>query len=126
MLNLLEWAGIVGGALIAGSYLPQIYKLLKTKTARGISTIFVSALLIGSLLLLIYSLYRGDTIFIAINAAASILAGVVLALAVYYKYHENEGSGAVLRTILKRNKRTKKNQKSEGKNKGRKRRKRKG
>ncbi len=100
MTNLFEWSGIVGGVIIAGSYLPQIYKLLKTKTARGISTIFVTALLVGSLLLLIYSLYVGDTLFIALNGCASVFAGTVLALAVYYKYHENEGSGKVLRQFF--------------------------
>ncbi len=100
MANLFELSGVIGGIIIAGSYIPQIYKLLKTKTARGISTIFVTALLVGSLLLLIYSLYAGDALFIALNASASILAGTVLALSIYYKYHENEGSGKLIRKVL--------------------------
>ena len=100
MFNVFEWLGIVGGVLIAGSYLPQIYKMYKTKTAKGVSTLFILTLVIGGLCLLAYSEYKNDTIFIAINASASILAGAVLALSLHYKYIENEGIGKKLRKIF--------------------------
>jgi len=82
---MLEWFGIIGGFIVVSSYLPQIIKLVKTKSSKDISSLFVFLVMLGTLFLMIYSFYISDTIFIIINAIASTMAGVVLILSILYK-----------------------------------------
>ena len=82
---MLKWFGIIGGFIVVSSYLPQIIKLIKTKSSRDISSLFVFFIMLGTLFLMIYSFYISDTIFIIINATASTMAAIVLILSVLYK-----------------------------------------
>jgi len=77
--------GMIGGLIVVSSYLPQIIKPVRTKSSKGISTLFVFFMMLGTLFLMIYSFYISDKIFILINAAASTMAGTVLLLCIIYK-----------------------------------------
>lgn len=82
---MLEWFGIIGGFIVVSSYLPQIVKLLKTKSSKDISSLFMFFIMLGTFFLMVYSIHISDTIFIIINATASTMAGIVLILSILYK-----------------------------------------
>jgi len=77
--------GYTGAFLVSTAYLPQILKLTREKNAEGISLPFLSILFAGSLLLLVYALWRHDPVFSALNAVAVILSGVTAVLALKVK-----------------------------------------
>ncbi len=82
-----ELFGVVGGVLIAISWLPQIFKMVKNKSARDISISFLVIVLLGSLFLTIYSIYINDVVFISLNAAATLNTIAVLFLSLWYNTH---------------------------------------
>jgi MtN3 and saliva related transmembrane protein len=82
---MVEWLGAIGGLIVVSSYIPQIVKLLRTKSSKDISALFVFSIMLGTLFLLVYSIHIKDMIFIIINAVASVMAGVVLILTLMYK-----------------------------------------
>lgn len=82
--NMMELFGIVGGIIVVSSYIPQIIKLWKTKSSKDISSLFVFFIMVGTLCLMLYSIFISDTIFTIINALASMMAGTVLVLSLLY------------------------------------------
>ena len=80
-----EWLGIFGGAIVVSSYLPQIIKLIKTKSSDDISSLFVFFIMLGTLFLGFYSFFINDFIYIAINSIACTFAAIVLFLSLFYK-----------------------------------------
>lgn len=88
---MLELFGVIGGSIIVASYIPQIMKIVKTKSAGDISLTFVFFIMAGSLLLTIYSAYIGDFIFAFINAFACMLSSVLVLLSSIYQHpHSTE------------------------------------
>jgi MtN3 and saliva related transmembrane protein len=80
-----EWFGIFGGAIVVSSYLPQIVKLIKTKSSKDISSLFVFFIMLGTLFLGVYSFSINDFIYMIINTIASSFAAIVLFLSLFYK-----------------------------------------
>ncbi len=77
--------GMIGALCLGFSYLPQIFKLLKSKSSRDVSNLFILFILFGSILLTSYSIYIEDIVFIVLNGTASTNAGIVLVLSVFYE-----------------------------------------
>ena len=83
MANLsLEWLGMLGNLLLVGSYLPQIYKLIKTKSAEDLSLSMWVIYVLGDVCLLAYSIGTGDLIFTALFALENL---IVLYLTYLYR-----------------------------------------
>ena len=86
MTNLsLEWLGMLGNLLLVGSYLPQIYKLIKTKSAEDLSLSMWVIYVLGDVCLLAYSIGTGDLIFTALFALFSLENLIVLYLTYLYR-----------------------------------------
>ena len=62
-----EIIGIVGMVIICISGLPQLYKTVKTKSVTDLSLPFFVMILVGAFLLLVYSFYIDDLIYIVGN-----------------------------------------------------------
>ena len=78
-------------ALIAGiigtlAYAPQIHHIIKTKNAKGISVKAWLLWLLTGLIILVYSVHKGDIVFITLTTLNSISIITVLILA--FKYNK--------------------------------------
>ena len=75
--TLYGWLGLL---LIHGSRLPQIFFMLKSKRASGLSLSGTAAVQLGLACYLVYALYQHDPVFITSNAVGMVLQGFVLYL----------------------------------------------
>jgi MtN3 and saliva related transmembrane protein len=76
--------GITAGAMTTGSILPQVLKIMQSKSARDVSTLFFVIMAAGMLLWLVYGLLRSDLIIVLWNAISLSLTLVILALKKVY------------------------------------------
>lgn len=76
--------GVMGNILLAGAYIPQIHKIIATKSAEDLSVLMWLAYFIGDVLLLIYSILTGDTIFTALFTLFTIANFTILVLTLKY------------------------------------------
>lgn len=81
---LLNIIGALGNILVLVSYLPQIHKILKTKKSEDISLSMWGLYVVGDILLLIYSIATGDTVFTALFTLFTVENLVVFFLAIKY------------------------------------------
>jgi MtN3 and saliva related transmembrane protein len=72
--------GLVAGALTTGSTVPQVLKILKTRSARDVSTLFFLLMAAGMLLWLVYGALRSDLVIVLWNAVSFCLCVTILAL----------------------------------------------
>ncbi|HEX9975915.1 MAG TPA: PQ-loop domain-containing transporter [Dehalococcoidales bacterium] len=70
--------GLVAGAVSTGSLIPQIIRVFKLKSAREISILFTSLMLVGVVLWLIYGIYSGSFPLKLWNSVAGVLTGTLL------------------------------------------------
>jgi MtN3 and saliva related transmembrane protein len=83
----LDWQqvfGLIAGALIAVSFVPQIWKLFKLKSAREISLPFTLLQLCGGLMWLVYGLILSLPAVIVTNIANIILVSLILFAKIRY------------------------------------------
>lgn len=76
--------GLTAAFLTMFSFLPQIYKIFKTKSAKDVSPITLIQLSCGVSLWLLYGVHLKDVIIILANAVT--LISLIVALSLYYKY----------------------------------------
>lgn len=76
--------GVMGNILLVGAYIPQIHKIIVTKSAEDLSLLMWLAYFIGDVLLLIYSIMTNDTIFTALFTLFTVANFTILALTVKY------------------------------------------
>lgn len=83
-----EVLGWTGFAILIMAWIPQTYDTIKAgKTDLNIA--FILMYVFSSLLLTIYSVLEGDTVFIALNALLTIGSGINL----YYKLFPRKSDG---------------------------------
>jgi len=75
----------VGAFIIVLSWFPQLIKLLKRKSSADISIPFLITIITGTVLLIPHSIVINDIYFILLNTTASIIAFIVLVLAIKYR-----------------------------------------
>lgn len=73
-----EYLGLVAGIFTTFSVVPQIMRVYKLKSAREISLIFTSALLLGVLIWLVYGIILSLTPIIIWNSIGAVLNGWLL------------------------------------------------
>lgn len=76
--------GLVAGALTTGSTIPQILKILQTKSSGDVSTLFFLFMGTGMLLWLAYGVLRSDLIIMLWNTLSLSLCFIILALKKVY------------------------------------------
>ena len=85
--------GFSAATLTMFSFIPQIVKVLKTKSAKDVSVVTLIQLMSGVCLWIIYGIHLKDAIIIVANAITLISLGVLLAL---YFHYAAKGSGGKL------------------------------
>ncbi len=76
--------GIIGSLLLSFAFLPQCYRLLKTRSARDISAYYVMILVAGSFCLTVYGYGIKDLIVFILNLYATLANSELLLLKLYY------------------------------------------
>ncbi|HUL61710.1 MAG TPA: SemiSWEET transporter [Methanocella sp.] len=76
--------GITAGAMTTGSILPQVLKIVQSKSSRDVSTLFFAIMATGMLLWLVYGVLRSDLVIVLWNAISLSLTLVILALKKVY------------------------------------------
>jgi len=83
----MEFLGITGSLIICASIIPQVIKTYRTKSARDLSITYLTTLMIGIILLTVYSVYINDMVFIFGNVLS--LLSVVILIGLWGRYHYN-------------------------------------
>jgi len=78
ILDIVEVVGLLAGALVAASLVPQVLRVFKLKSAREISLLFNSLLLLGSIMWLGYGIYLGLLPLILWNGIGMVLVIILL------------------------------------------------
>ena len=83
MLDTLEILGLTAGACTTFSVIPQIQKIIASKSAKDISYLMYFTNCIGFILWITYGVLKGSASLIAANTITLILQGAVIIL----KFH---------------------------------------
>ena len=81
-----EWLVLIGGALIIGSWIPQIARIIKRKSAEDVSVMLLTLITIGTFALIPHSIVLKDVFFIALNLLAGSAVLLTLFVALYYRF----------------------------------------
>jgi MtN3 and saliva related transmembrane protein len=84
----LSWTiiGVVAACLTTFSFVPQVSKMWRKRSARDVSHITMFQLMLGNSFWLLYGIGRHDVIIIGANVIAIII--LVIGVALYYRFHE--------------------------------------
>jgi MtN3 and saliva related transmembrane protein len=77
-LTLVELLGLIAGALVTCSLIPQLVRVFRLKSAREISTLFTSLLLLGTITWLVYGIMLGLLPVIVWNTTGALLVATLL------------------------------------------------
>jgi len=80
--------GLIGVALLAGCWIPQVRHLLRTRRVEGISVGFATMILGANVFLTIHAIRIHSPIFAAVNAFSGVMAAVQLALVLRHREKE--------------------------------------
>ena len=76
----MEFIGIMGTLIVCLSILPQCIKTYRTKSAKDLSTAYLSILMVGLILLTFYSVYRDVPVFVYGNILSMVSVAVLIIL----------------------------------------------
>jgi len=82
--------GFLAGGLTTASFLPQVVKTARTRSARDLSVAMLLAFLAGLALWICYGLKVGSLPIIAANAITISLVAAILAMKVQFRDREEE------------------------------------
>ncbi len=81
-----ELLGMTGSLIVCGSVIPQVVRTFRTKSARDLSIIYLSTLMTGLILLMMYSIHIGDLVFIFGNTLSIASIGLLMGLWLRYRH----------------------------------------
>ncbi|WP_144466721.1 PQ-loop repeat-containing protein [Bacillus nitratireducens] len=89
MLALFNLLQFIGGVILSVGYIPQIIKIVKTRSVRDFSLIYLTGIFTGILFMEAYAIYMYFVMhtagaFMITNTIAMILSGTELALVLYH------------------------------------------
>ncbi len=80
--------GIIAGLLIIVSFIPQLFTIIKNRSARDISIAMYLLLLVAQILWMVYGILKSDLQIIATNAITAFLTILIIGLSLYFNsYH---------------------------------------
>jgi MtN3 and saliva related transmembrane protein len=85
-MDLLVVLGLVAGALTTASFVPQLVKVWRTKSAEDISMGMFATFCVGVVLWLIYGIALRDVAIIAANGVTLVLALAIVVLKIRYAH----------------------------------------
>jgi len=77
-MDYIQILGLLAAIFTTGANVPQAYKVVKTRSTKSLSAYGFSMLFIGSMLWVIYGIYRNDIPIILANGIAGSLHGIIL------------------------------------------------
>ncbi|HKI50968.1 MAG TPA: PQ-loop repeat-containing protein [Geothermobacteraceae bacterium] len=80
----MQWLGLSGGLMVAFGFVPQIVKVLRTRSSQDLSSLTLVVIFSGGLLYTAYSVFVGDRVFILINLLAT--GNTLLLLLLKWRY----------------------------------------
>ena len=83
-----EILGTAGSLILCASVIPQIVKTYRTKSSGDLSFMYLATLMLGLMLLMVYSIYVRDFVFIFGNTLALSSTGVMILF--WFKYRIQE------------------------------------
>jgi uncharacterized protein with PQ loop repeat len=83
-----EILGTTGSLILCASAIAQIVKTHRTKSSGDLSFIYLATLMLGLMLLMVYSIYVKDFVFIFGNTLALSSTGVMIFF--WFKYRKQE------------------------------------
>jgi MtN3 and saliva related transmembrane protein len=78
--SLISFAGLAAGFLTTAAYVPQVWRVWKTRSTRDISLGTFLALCLGLILWVVYGILAGSLAVILANSATLVLASIILVL----------------------------------------------
>jgi MtN3 and saliva related transmembrane protein len=81
----MQWLGLFGGLLVAFGFVPQIVKVLRTRSTGDLSVYMLLTILTGGVFYTAYAIFAGDPVFITINLLATGNTLVLLLLKLRYR-----------------------------------------
>ena len=85
MIDTIELIGLAAAVLTTASFLPQVYKTWKSKSADSLSLTMYISFFIGIILWLIYGFYKESISMIFANSVTAILALMLIYFKLKYK-----------------------------------------
>lgn len=79
--------GYIGGGLVVISFLPQVIRVIKLKTANEISMVFTLLMFIGCLIWTAYAFYVHQPPMMVTGTTNTLLTGLLMALKCIYSRH---------------------------------------
>ena len=83
-----EILGTAGSLILCASAIPQIAKTYRTKSSGDLSIMYLATLMFGLMLLMVYSIYVKDFVFIFGNTLALSSTGVMILFWFRYRIQE--------------------------------------
>ena len=83
-----EMLGTAGSLILCASAIPQIVKTYMTKSSGDLSIMYLGTLMFGLMLLMVYSIYAKDFVFIFGNTLALSSTGVMIFF--WFKFKKQE------------------------------------
>ena len=80
-----EIIGVIGASLTTASFVPQVYKVVKTRSVEGISLTMYTVFFIGILFWLYYGIKIDSFSVILANIITGILVVIILIFRIIYK-----------------------------------------
>lgn len=75
---------LIGGMILSVGSIPQIEQIIRTKSVKDINLTSIITLIIGMILMQIYAVHAGLTMFIITNTISLLLGITKLSLKIYY------------------------------------------
>jgi MtN3 and saliva related transmembrane protein len=77
--------GLLAGGLTTASFVPQVRKIWKTKSAEDVSLLMFVAFCFGVTLWLVYGFIKGEVAIIATNAVTLVLGAAIVWMKLKFK-----------------------------------------
>ncbi|WP_350293120.1 SemiSWEET transporter [uncultured Croceitalea sp.] len=84
-MQTIELIGLIAAMLTTGAFVPQVYKVFKSKSTADISLTMYTVLFVGLVLWLIYGIQKDSIAIILANAVTGILVAFVIIFKIKYK-----------------------------------------
>jgi MtN3 and saliva related transmembrane protein len=95
MLQVSDLAQVAGGLIVVFGYIPQIVRVVRARSALGLSLAMWSSVFAGLLLMEFYAIdlaLSGEPMMLLTNSASLALSGTLLVLIVWYRAFAHETS----------------------------------
>ena len=85
MIDKFEIIGLIAAVLTTSSFVPQVYKTWKSKSAGNISLTMYLAMFVGIILWLIYGIHLNSFAMIVADSVTAVLTLIIIGFKLKYK-----------------------------------------